>query len=71
MVYITALSQLRFWLLVSGDVDGDDSELVDDADRGVSRSTCHRLSQGQGRELLCFQNGVITTAVSSLVWHCL
>ena len=51
-MYITALAQLRFWLLVSGDDDGDDSELVDEADRGVSRSTRHHLSWGQGRRVL-------------------
>ena len=34
-VYITAQSQLGFWLLLSGGDGGDDSEGVDEADRGV------------------------------------
>ena len=34
-MYITAQSQLGFWLLLSGGDGGDDSEGVDEADRGV------------------------------------
>ena len=34
-VYITSQSQLGFWLILSESDGGDDSEGVDEADRGV------------------------------------
>ena len=55
-----ALSQLQFWLLVSGDDGGDDSEDVDEADKGVDDGLLVSiyLRGGEGRGSVQEEGGI-------------
>ena len=58
--YERCISQLQFWLLVSGDDGGDDSEDVDEADKGVDDGLLVSiyLRGGEGRGSVQEEGGI-------------